>query len=287
MFFWVLLSAVVSVDLTTAFFYSETKLECSGSEFVIPLYGFNTISFVPTSREPRTIVFKDNKVEDSRYNLRHGRVVLQEVTESNAGRFYGQNDITRYFETVRLVVKDCSEEVSAYYGDEFRLTLSEDTAVLQFSPNVSFSSDSVTLWNRYSPSEAGRGQVSVGVWILDEVTEADQGHYTQRDRKGKFLSRHRLQLEDNSMEESLYYGDEFRLTLSEDTAVLQFSPNIGLSSDSATLWNKINPTEAGRARVREGVWVLDKVTQADQGFYTQRNSKGKFLSRHHLQVKGE
>ncbi|KAI1888217.1 hypothetical protein AGOR_G00182740 [Albula goreensis] len=286
MYFWVFLSAVLSVDLTWALYSVDRRTECSGGEFKLPAPYLGSVTFSSSSVKSKKIYHFD-KVEDSRYELRQGRLVLREVTESDAGIYVIQISLqVRYFQLINLTVKDCSEEVSTYYGGEFRLTLSEGTAVLQFSPNISLSSDSVTLWNKYSPSEAGRGRVSVGVWILDEVTEADQGHYTQRDRKGKFLSRHRLQIKDNSMEESLYYGDEFRLTLSEDTAVLQFSPNIGLSSsDSVTLWNKINPTEAGRARVRKGVWVLDKVTQADQGFYTQRNSKGRFLSRHHLQVK--
>lgn len=56
------------------------------------------------------------------------------------------------------------------------------------------------------------------------------------------------------------------------------------------LWNRTDPvtSDAGRGRLRAGkVWVAERVTQADQGNYTVRDSKGRVLHRSSLSVRGE
>lgn len=57
------------------------------------------------------------------------------------------------------------------------------------------------------------------------------------------------------------------------------------------LWNQTDPetSVARRGRLLRGgkVWVAERVTQADQGNYTVRDTQGTVLSRSALAVRGE
>uniref|UniRef100_A0A8C4EBU3 Uncharacterized protein n=1 Tax=Dicentrarchus labrax TaxID=13489 RepID=A0A8C4EBU3_DICLA len=75
-------------------------------------------------------------------------------------------------------------------------------------------------------------------------------------------------------------------------SLLEFSPR-GAPPEAmpVVLWNRTDPetSNVGRGRLlRSGkVWVAERVTQADQGNYTVRDSMGKVVSRSTLTVRGE
>ncbi len=88
------------------------------------------------------------------------------------------------------------------------------------------------------------------------------------------------------------YGENFEHSIPENGSILEFSPRFAPSEAMPiVLWNRTDPvtSDAGRGRLLRGgkVWVAERVTQADQGNYTLRDSKGKVLSRSTFTVRGE
>lgn len=89
-----------------------------------------------------------------------------------------------------------------------------------------------------------------------------------------------------------YYGENFKLNISENASLLEFSP-LGAPAEAmpVVLWNRTDPesSNAGRGRQEQGekVWVAEGVSQADQGNYTVRNANGSVLSHTRLSVRGE
>lgn len=88
------------------------------------------------------------------------------------------------------------------------------------------------------------------------------------------------------------YGENFEHSIPENGSILEFSSRFGPSKAvPVVLWNRTDPvtSDAGRGRLLQAgkVWVAERVTQADQGNYTLRDSKGKVLSHNTLTVRGE
>ncbi|XP_070693448.1 uncharacterized protein [Pempheris klunzingeri] len=87
------------------------------------------------------------------------------------------------------------------------------------------------------------------------------------------------------------YGENYEHNIPENGSVLEFYPR-GAPPEAmpVVLWNRTDPetSNSGRGRLlRSGkVWVAERVTQADQGNYTVKDSKGKVLSRSTLTVRG-
>ncbi|KAI1888216.1 hypothetical protein AGOR_G00182730 [Albula goreensis] len=192
MFFWIVLIATCSVDLSRAYWSTQTETECLGSTFEFPVSAYEIVEFLPKNGGANRILYRNRTIQDSRYELRSRKIVLLEITHSDVGRYmlFPQSNLKSIHNSIFLKVKDCSEKEKLLYGDQFTLWLSREAAVVQFSADLE--SNPVTLWNKSNPSEGLKGKVKSGVWTLDTVTQADNGYYTLRNREGKFLSRVRL-----------------------------------------------------------------------------------------------
>lgn len=89
-----------------------------------------------------------------------------------------------------------------------------------------------------------------------------------------------------------YYGENFKQSLPGDASLLEFSP-LGAPAEAAPVvlfnWNDSEAGNPGRGRLEQGgkVWVLEGVSQADQGNYTVRGPNGNVLSQSRLSVRGE
>lgn len=86
---------------------------------------------------------------------------------------------------------DCIKSIRRFYGDELKIHISSGGALMEFSPKSSQSlSQPTTLWNSSVPlkSQQSRGSVKAGHWILEGLTQADQGNYTLRDVNRQPLS---------------------------------------------------------------------------------------------------
>ncbi|XP_018610434.1 uncharacterized protein LOC108935927 isoform X2 [Scleropages formosus] len=198
MILWMLLSAALSADYSFAVMDEEQKVVCSGKDFSLPVQSrLRVVLFSPRFSPGSTrVVLENNKVMDPRYEWTGDKMLLlKEVTERDQGLFKLKMSSGTIYRKIRLTVVDCIKSFSLFYGDDFKIDISHGGAVIEFSPEGSQSfPQSLILWNSSVPweSQRGRGSVKGGHWILEGVTQADQGNYTLRDGSRQLLSTVRL-----------------------------------------------------------------------------------------------
>lgn len=89
-----------------------------------------------------------------------------------------------------------------------------------------------------------------------------------------------------------YYGEDFKQSIPANASLLEFSP-LGAPAEAVPVvlfnWSDPEAGSPGRGRLEQGgkVWVLEGVSQADQGNYTVRGPNGNALSQSRLAVRGE
>ncbi|XP_054647014.1 uncharacterized protein LOC129189433 isoform X2 [Dunckerocampus dactyliophorus] len=192
--------------------------------------------------------------------------------------------------TVGLIVLGDREEVQMVCaGKEFRLPVYSTSRIVTFTPNPvgprrvllekTFVRDPRFKWTKDK------------MLVLKEVTHADQGLYSIKLASGFTYETVRLTVSECIKSYYRNYGENFEYNIPKNASVLEFSPR-GTPSEAMpiVLWNRTNPDTSGAGRgrlLRDGkVWVAERVTQADQGNYTVRDTEGTVVSRGTLTVGG-
>ncbi|XP_034037458.1 uncharacterized protein LOC117520252 isoform X2 [Thalassophryne amazonica] len=129
------------------------------------------------------------------------------------------------------------------------------------------------------------------MFVLRDVTHSDQGLYAIKLSSGFTYETVRLNVFDCIRSYQRNYGENFEHDIPPNGSLLEFFPRGALpQATPVLLWNRTDPdsSETGRGRLLRGgkVWVAERVTQADQGNYTMRDSERKVLSRSTLTVRG-
>nr|XP_057919437.1 uncharacterized protein LOC131110385 isoform X3 [Doryrhamphus excisus] len=192
--------------------------------------------------------------------------------------------------TVGLIVLGDREEVQMVCaGKEFRLPVYSTSRIVTFTPNPvgprrvllekTFVRDPRFKWTKDK------------MLVLKEVTHADQGLYSIKLASGFTYETVRLTVSECIKTYYRNYGENFECNIPKNGSVLEFSPR-GAPSEAMpiVLWNRTDPDTSGAGRgrlLRDGkVWVAERVTQADQGNYTVRDTEGTVVSRGTLNVGG-
>ncbi|KAJ8371691.1 hypothetical protein AAFF_G00303000 [Aldrovandia affinis] len=167
---------------------------------------------------------------------------------------------------------------SVCYGKDFAIEIRHVRgAVVTFTPASNLGPARVLL--KDSMVQNPRYQWTYGKFVVPEVTESDAGNYVifvSESHRTEILRVH----DDCHPKSDLLYGDDLELVLSQNAAALYFSPKYS-PSHSELLWNKTDPgtSKGGRGRVRGRYWLVEQVNHSDQGYYTQRTSEGRFITR--------
>ncbi|KAG9345571.1 hypothetical protein JZ751_008715 [Albula glossodonta] len=274
----VLLSGLVSVA-----FGNEVRRECYGQELTIRaiINPRNTaVVFQSDSRHGATrIIFLNETVQDSRYEWKDGLLKVQELTEIEYGTFiFMHADSNVEYDRVIMQPEDCSDSVYLYIGADYNLKLSADVAVVQHS-NRYTPSQPVTVWNKTDPgvSKGGRGRVRSGVWVLNMVTHADKGHYTQRDIDGRILSRQSLHIQVVRTFDRLFHGDRLVVPLKIPRSQVQvfFQPYDSTFKQQLVRDGKLldeQDSYSGRMKVDDRMFEVEDVSSSDKGSYSIRDS---------------
>ncbi|XP_034399593.1 uncharacterized protein LOC117737629 isoform X1 [Cyclopterus lumpus] len=174
-------------------------------------------------------------------------------------------------------------------GREFRLPVYSTSRTVTFTPNPE--GPRRILLDKTIVKDRRFEWTRDKMLVLREVTHSDQGLYAIKLFSGFTYEAVRLTVSECIKSYHRNYGDKFEHNIPENGSLLEFSPR-GAPPEAmpVVLWNRTDPmtSNAGRGRLLRGgkVWVAERVTQADQGNYTVRDSQGKVLSRNTLTVRG-
>ncbi|XP_018610433.1 uncharacterized protein LOC108935927 isoform X1 [Scleropages formosus] len=307
MILWMLLSAALSADYSFAVMDEEQKVVCSGKDFSLPVQSrLRVVLFSPRFSPGSTrVVLENNKVMDPRYEWTGDKMLLlKEVTERDQGLFKLKMSSGTIYRKIRLTVVDCIKSFSLFYGDDFKIDISHGGAVIEFSPEGSQSfPQSLILWNSSVPweSQRGRGSVKGGHWILEGVTQADQGNYTLRDGSRQLLSTVRLNVGEHSFSFTYFTGESLILPLflPFSKAHLSFIPSSTSSHSFAGHRATVLLVRDGQVVTKEerykGQLTLAQVDDAneiviaqlrleDSGVYEIRDREGNLVSSTWLEV---
>ncbi|XP_068182295.1 uncharacterized protein [Antennarius striatus] len=199
----VLLAALLTFPLAVGWVVlgdrEEAQMVCAGKEFRLPVFSTSrTVTFKPDSKGPRRVLLENTIVMDPRFEWTRDRMlVLREVSHDDQGLYAIKLSSGFTYETVYLMVQECTKSYYRNYGENFEHNIPENGTILEFTlrgaPPMSMP---VVLWNRTDPetSSTGRGRLIKGgkVWVADRVTQSDQGNFTVRDSMGNVLSRRTL-----------------------------------------------------------------------------------------------
>ncbi|KAL4641722.1 hypothetical protein GN956_G10411 [Arapaima gigas] len=220
MILWVLLSAALSVDYSAAVLDEEKKVVCSGKDFTLPIQSrLRIVVFSPMfSPESTKVVLENNKIMDPRYEWTGDKtLLLRGVTKRDQGLFKVKMSSGIIYRKIHLTVVGKRLLLTVlFYGDDFKIDISHGGAVIEFSPKGSQAfPQSIILWNSSVPweSQRGRGSVKDGHWVLEEVTQSDQGNYNLRDGSGQLLSAIHLNVEGRYFSFTYFTGESLILPL--------------------------------------------------------------------------
>ncbi|CAL8263989.1 unnamed protein product [Lota lota] len=173
-------------------------------------------------------------------------------------------------------------------GNELSLQVYSSSIVI-FTPN-SHHETKRTIFKGSSVMDPRYEWTTDGKLVLKEVTPSDEGNY--------HITHHGLPFQTVNLTVSeclrsyqVNYGENFQHRIPENGFLLEFSP-MGSPPESkpVLLWNRTNPemSQGGRGQMQyhRELWVVRKVTPADQGKYTMRSKAGKLISRSRLIVRG-
>nr|XP_040031169.1 uncharacterized protein LOC120818285 [Gasterosteus aculeatus aculeatus] len=172
-------------------------------------------------------------------------------------------------------------------GREFRLPVYSSSRMVTFTPNPE--GPRRVLLDKTIVKDPRFEWTRDRMLVLREVTHDDEGLYAIKLVSGFTYEAVRLIVSECIKSYHGKYGDKFEHSIPENGSLLEFSPR-GAPPEAmpVLLWNRTDPvtSDAGRGRLRAGkVWVAERVTQADQGNYTVRDSKGRVLHRSSLSVR--
>ncbi|KAG7517874.1 hypothetical protein JOB18_018627 [Solea senegalensis] len=290
----------------------EVKRICAGKEFQMPVGStYSTVTFTPHNDGPKQVLLEETDVKDHRFTwTRDKTLILKEVTHSDQG-LYAIKLFTGFtYEVVRLIVTECTKSYHRKYGENFEKTIPESGVLLDFSPRgVPPEAVPIVLWNRTYPKtrdiERGRLQRDGTVWIIERVTQDDQGNYTVRDKDGNVMSRSILSVRGHSFKVTRFTKESLNLPLflPINHVHLTFTPT--RHPNQSTLGHFDPKPPSGTVHLINGGQIMEenmqislgrngttneiiiaKLTSVHDGIYEIRDIKGNLVSSTILQVTG-
>ncbi|XP_062322750.1 uncharacterized protein LOC134024226 [Osmerus eperlanus] len=223
---WILLSVL---SICHAY---KTNVVCYGHDALFPddvsvsMY-LHKVFFTPSSPPGLiTMVMDESTSLDPRFKRRSFSTKLQDVTMDDEGIYsvlFPEND--KPLPVLGITVKDCSVEAWLKYGMSYSFEVSRAVSLIDYSP---LNDDKViVMWDRTHPVNTARGTLENGNFVMDNLTQTDQGVYTLRGRRGKFFHRFRIYIEEWKLSKAVQAGEvfEFSFPLDPSEVSLAFKPS--------------------------------------------------------------
>ncbi|XP_023127397.2 streptococcal surface protein B [Amphiprion ocellaris] len=298
---------VLSVLLTTAISapvkdYQDSMTLFLGEDFHILLPSLG-VEVMFRNKSGDVVLMRGSTMISSRarVNSYNSHLVIEAVGEGDEGLYTVKNpedpnNVKRIF----LWVRDCVNELTIKYGDNFRIPVSGVNRPITLEYRHSSveanltSRPALVVWTAAgTPTKPYQGRLSVSERnvTLSGVTGADEGSYTVRDNKGVIQRKVCLKVKEHQNFVTLPYGKRLKinLILNSSTVYLYYSlnndPTLHLLLDKGESTSAIAELGLEERFSMEGSYVfLDQVTGADEGQFKIMDLQGFTVSTVHLQV---
>ncbi|XP_056456670.1 uncharacterized protein LOC130390632 [Gadus chalcogrammus] len=174
-------------------------------------------------------------------------------------------------------------------GNELSMRVSSSSNVV-YTPN-SPPGPTRTIFNEGSVMDPRFEWTTDRNLLLKEVTFGDEGNYNITHPHGIPFQTVHLTVSECLRSYQVNYGENFQHRIPDSGYLLEFSP-MGSPPEArpVLLWNRTDPgvSQGGRGHMQyhRALWLVRRVTPADQGLYTMRSKAGSLMSHSRLIVQG-
>ncbi|KAI3361171.1 hypothetical protein L3Q82_013367 [Scortum barcoo] len=293
-----------SLLLTTVDEDSMTLFHGEDFHIMLPTLGFEVTFWNSSTPRPSDVVLmREGAVVHPRAKLnRHlSHLIIDAVGEGDEGVYTVKDpEKPETIKRIKLIVRDCSNEQSIKYGDNYHIPLEGVTPpiTLEYRPSSveanQTSRPALVLLTRAGMSREGyQGRISVNERhvTLSTVTGADEGSYTVRDAKGDIQRKICLNVREHQNFVTLPYGKRLKINLILNSSLvrLYYSPNNAVVShlllDKGEFTSAVTDLSLDDRLSLEGSLVyLDQVKGADAGQFKITDILGFNVSTIHLEV---
>uniref|UniRef100_A0A3Q3DY65 Si:dkeyp-77h1.4 n=1 Tax=Hippocampus comes TaxID=109280 RepID=A0A3Q3DY65_HIPCM len=288
------------------FFFNEVKTAESlmlylSEDFHILLHAPGLeVTFRPTPRSPEVVLMRGGLVVGSRAkkNIYLSHLVVDSLVEGDEGVYTVKNpedpeDVRR----IRLFVRDCYNEQTVKYGENFRIPLLEVTPpiTLEHRPsaveaNLTSRPALVLLTSTGKPREGYQGRISVSDHhvVLRSTTGADDGSYTVRDALGAVRIKICLQVIEHPHFVNLHHGERLKINLMLNSSMVHLYYSADTDHQMRLLMDRGEFTDLGfegRLSVEGSLVFLDQVKRSDEGLFKVTDTQGFPVSSIHMELK--
>uniref|UniRef100_UPI003AAE2F15 uncharacterized protein n=1 Tax=Centroberyx gerrardi TaxID=166262 RepID=UPI003AAE2F15 len=297
--------SVIAFSFLLSTVKEESRTLFHGEDFHIflPSQGVE-VTFQSNDRQAADVVLmRGGNVVSRRAKLNRqlSHLILDAVGEADEGVYTVKNpetpdDVRRF----KIIVRDCSNEQSIKYGDNYHIQLLGVTAPITLEyrnsameANLTSKPALVLLTSTGLSRDGYQGRISVNDRhvTLRAVTGADMGSYTVRDAEGKIERKVCLNVKEHQNFVKMPYGGTLKINLILNSSLVQLHYSPDYDSDSHLLMDKGELTSAqkelsleGRLSVDDSVVVLDQVKSSDAGRFSVTDILGFPVSNTYLEV---
>ncbi|XP_033488498.1 uncharacterized protein LOC117260613 isoform X1 [Epinephelus lanceolatus] len=262
---------------------------CYGRNFRIPssytppiFYG--QLYHTPNGR-PEKLMMDNGEAKDPRLKVSSTSVELTDVTESDDGYFSISDGSDTLQDVIRLIILECAETETKYYGDMFSFDIPREAESLECN-FLTFTGQPKVLWNRSDRdnSKGDRGQVKGNVWEIRSVSQQHMGSYNFRRKDKTVLSRIKLIVQERFRRYVAYVNEQlliknppvdtmWTVTFKREGAIhsktLMQAGHLVEEDDWDFNWNFAERIQV----LRDGI-KIDPVESTDTGLYEFRDLEG-------------
>uniref|UniRef100_A0A673BVI3 Si:dkeyp-77h1.4 n=1 Tax=Sphaeramia orbicularis TaxID=375764 RepID=A0A673BVI3_9TELE len=250
-------------------------------------------------RSPDIYLLRGGKEVSSRAKLNHQLtyLIIDAVGEGDEGVYTVKNpDNPEDIKSINLIVRDCSNEQTIKYGDNYQIPLSgvSPPVMLEYKPsaveaNLTSRPALVLLTTVGTAREGYQDRISVSDRhiTLSAVTGSDEGSYTVRDAKGDIKGKVCLNVIEHQKFVSLPYGKRLKINLILNSSLVQLYYIPENDPTPHLLLDKGEFTNFGfedRISLDGSLVFLDQVRPADKGVFRVVDILGFPVSSDHLEI---
>ncbi|XP_071376035.1 uncharacterized protein [Centroberyx affinis] len=297
--------SVIAFSFLLSTVKEESKTLFHGEDFHIFLPSLGVeVTFQPSDRQAADVVLmRGGNVVSRRAKLNRqlSHLILDAVGEADEGVYTVKNpetpdDVRRF----KIIVRDCTNEQSIKYGDNYHIQLLGVTAPITLEYRNSAleanltSRPALVLLTSTGLSRGGyQGRISINDRhvTLRAVTGADMGSYTVRDAEGKIERKVCLNVKEHQNFVKMPYGGTLKISLILNSSLVQLHYTPDYDPTSHLLMDKGELTSAqkelgleGRLSLDDSVVILDQVKSADAGRFSVTDILGFPVSNTYLEV---
>nr|XP_057908946.1 uncharacterized protein si:dkeyp-77h1.4 [Doryrhamphus excisus] len=285
----------------------ETIKLFHGEDFHIMLHAHNLeVIFHNRSapRSPDVVLMRGGQVVNNRakFNTHFRYLIIDAVGEGEEGVYTVKNpDNPEDVRRITLIVRDCTNEQTVKYGENYRIALLGVTApiTLEYKPsaveaNLTARPALVLLTSTGVAREGYQGRISVNEHhvLLKTATGADEGSYTIRDARGSIKRKVCLQVIEHQNFENLLHGEKLKINLILNSSLVHLYYSPDTDHTPRLLMDKGEFTHAqtelgfeGRLSLEGSQVILEKVKRSDEGLFKVTDILGFPVSNVHLELK--